>query len=147
MTDDRPGPAPPDGFEAMLRRGPFSIHNGPYFERKLEPGAGVEHAFFILRRHCNQMSILHGGMLSAFMDGLLAAAVARAARMPVVTVQMNLNFLSMARAGDWVTGRSHVTRLTREVAFVEGVTRVGERDLAHASAVFKLMRKRAEQGA
>lgn len=144
MTDEPPVPAPPDGFEAMRHRGPFSSRNGPYFERRLEAGEGVEHAFFVLPRHCNQMSILHGGMVSVFMDGLLAAAVARQARTPVVTIHLAIDFLSMARAGDWVIGRARTTRITREVAFVEGALSLGERELARASAIFKLMRKRAE---
>ena len=126
----------------MRYRGPFSSHNGPFFERRVEEGA--EHAFFILPRHCNQLSIIHGGMLSAFMDGLLAAAVARIARMPIVTIHLSMDYLAMARGGDWVTGVSRVTRMTRDVAFVEGVARVRERELVRATAIFKLMRKRSE---
>src|SRR5271170_6574615 len=82
LDDAQAIPPPPPGFVATRPRGPFSTHNGPYFERASAEGA--EQAFFILPRHCNQMGIVHGGMLSAFMDGLLAASVGRAAGAPSV---------------------------------------------------------------
>jgi uncharacterized protein (TIGR00369 family) len=140
LDDTEAIPSPPEGFVATRPRGPFSTHNGPYFERACEEGA--EQAFFILPRHCNQMGILHGGMLSAFMDGLLASAVGRAAGVPSVTIHLSLDFLNMARAGEWAMGASRVTRLTRDVAFAEGQIQVKGRDLVRASGVFKLMHRR-----
>lgn len=140
--DDLPAmPAPPEGFVASRPRGPFSTHNGPYFERASETGA--EQAFFILPRHCNQLGIVHGGMLSAFLDGVMASAVGRAARAPMVTIHLSLDFLAMARAGEWALGEARVTRLSGDVAFVEGRVHVGGRDLLRGSGVFKLMRRRA----
>jgi len=133
-------PAPPEGFVPHESRGAFSKHNGPYFHRLVAEGA--EQAFFVLARHCNGLGIIHGGMLSAFLDGLLAAAAARAARAVPVTVHLSLDFLDMGRAGDWVLGEAKVTRLTRDLAFVEGRAHVKDRTLARASAVFKLMRRR-----
>ncbi len=137
---DEAAPAPPEGFVARRPRGPFSTHNGPYFERPCPKGA--EQAFFILPRHCNQLGIIHGGMLSAFMDGLLAAAVGREAKAPCVTMHLSLDFLAMARAGDWAMGVAKVTRLARDVAFAEGRVHVAGRDLARGSGVFKVMKRR-----
>jgi uncharacterized protein (TIGR00369 family) len=145
MLDDAEAiPPPPEGFVAARTRGPFSTHNGPYFERACESGS--EQAFFILPRHCNQLGIIHGGMLSAFMDGLLAAAAGRAAKAPCVTVHLSLDFLNMARAGDWAIGVSRCTRLTRDVAFAEGHVRARNRDLIRGSGLFKLMHSRGGPG-
>jgi acyl-coenzyme A thioesterase PaaI-like protein len=83
-------------------------------------------------------------MLTSFMDGLLAAAVWRASRRSSVTIHLSVDFLHMARVGEWVFGESRVTRLTREVAFVEGRAYAGSGDLVRASGVFKLMRKAAD---
>jgi acyl-coenzyme A thioesterase PaaI-like protein len=83
-------------------------------------------------------------MLTAFMDGLLAAAVWRATRQTSVTIHLSVDFLHMARVGEWVMGESKVTRATRDVAFVEGRAFVGGHDVIRASGVFKLMRKRPE---
>ncbi len=148
MTDRKPEgelavPAPPDGFVLSSNRGPFTTHNGPYFHKEgLEDRA--EQAFFALKRHANGLGLVHGGMLTAFMDGLLAAAVYRATRKTSVTIHLSVDFLHMARVGEWVMGEAKVTRAARDVAFVEGRAYVGHHDVVRASGVFKLMNRRPE---
>jgi uncharacterized protein (TIGR00369 family) len=141
LTNGDAIPEPPTGFRASSGRGPFTSHNGPYFHRPCE--TGTEQAFFALSRHCNGFGIVHGGMLSAFLDGLLAGAAARAGGGTPVTMQLSVNFLDMGRSGEWVLGDARATKVTRDIAFVEGRARVGDRDIARASGVFKLMRPRA----
>jgi uncharacterized protein (TIGR00369 family) len=131
-------PPPPEGFVPAEGRGLFSTHNGPYYARPSEGGL-VEQAFFALPRHCNGVGLVHGGMLSAFMDGVLAGAVWRGAQRRAVTIHLSIDFLHMARAGEWVLGEARLTRATREVAFAEGRAYVGGRDVVRASGVFKLM--------
>jgi len=129
-------PEPPEGFARSQGRGAFSNHVGPYFHR--EDGA---QAFFALARHCNSIGLIHGGMLSAFLDGVLATAAARGAGRATVTVHLSIDFLSMGRAGEWVIGEAELTRRAADLAFVEGWARAGERKLARATGVFKLMRR------
>ncbi len=140
MTGEDDDPPPPEGFVRQTGRGAFSTHNGPFYYR---PGPdGAEQAFHARARHCNGVGLIHGGMLSAFLDGLLAMAAARATQVTPITVHLSVDFLDMGRAGDWVVGVARVTRVTRDLAFVEGRASVKDRDLARASGVFKLMRKR-----
>ncbi len=134
-------PAPPEGFTASTR-GPFTTHNGPFFHRIGEDGA-FEHAFYVLKRHCNGLGIVHGGMLTTFMDGVLARAVVTATGAAAVTVHLSVDFLSMARAGEWVFGEARVTRRSKDLVFAEGRIRVGERDVMRGSAVFKPLRRRS----
>ena len=142
VADDE-GIAPPPGFVQSATRGPYSTHNGPYFHRQPQ-GELTEHAFFALPRHANGMGLVHGGMLTSFMDGLLAAAVWRASHRSSVTIHLGVDFLHMARVGEWVFGESRVTRLTRDVAFVEGRAHIGGTDVVRGNGVFKLMRKPAD---
>lgn len=135
MSDRDTAPEPPEGF-VQSARGPFTTHNGPFFHRIKEDGS-FEHAFYVLKRHCNGMGIVHGGMLTTFFDGLLARAAFTATGTVSVTMHLSVDFLSMARAGDWVFGDARVTRKTRDVVFVEGRVRVGERDIVRGSGVFK----------
>ncbi len=134
-------PPPPEGFKPSSR-GPYTTHNGPFFHRLTEET--FEHAFFALKRHCNSLGIVHGGMLSTFMDGVLANAVGRKSGTASVTVHLSLDFLSMARAGDWVFGDAKVTRQTKDLVFVEGRVRVGSREIMRASGIFKPVHRRAE---
>ena len=134
-------PQPPEGFTPSTR-GPFTTHNGPFFHRIADDG--FEHAFYALKRHCNGMGIVHGGMLTTFLDGVLARAVVKAIDSAAVTVHLSVDFLSMARAGDWVFGDGRVTRKTRDLVFVEGRVRVGEREVLRGSGVFKPVRRRID---
>lgn len=138
MNADEDIPPAPPGFLRAEGRGAFSTHNGPYFTK---PGEGelIEQAFYALPRHANGLGLVHGGMLSAFMDGVLAAAVWRGARKRAVTIHLSVDFLHMARQGDWVHGEARLTRATRDVAFAEGRAYVRGHDVVRASGVFKLM--------
>jgi uncharacterized protein (TIGR00369 family) len=135
-------PTPPEGFVLQTGRGAFTTHNGPYWFKQSD--TGVVQAFHALARHCNGVGLIHGGMLSAFLDGLLAGAAGRETGSTPVTVHLSIDFLDMGRAGDWVIGEARVTRASRDIAFVEGHASVLGRDLARASGVFKLLRRRPE---
>lgn len=134
-------PTPPAGFIRSSGRGAFSTHNGPYFHRE-HPGEFTEQAFYALPRHANGIGLVHGGMLTAFMDGLLAAAQYRETRKTGVTIHLSVDFLHMARVGEWVMGEARCTRATKDIAFVEGRAYVGGHDIVRASGVFKLMHKK-----
>ena len=133
-------PEPPPGFAPQAGRGAFSEHNGPFFVRRAAEGA--EQAFYAEARHCNGLGLVHGGMLSAFLDGLLASAVGRATEATPVTIHLSVDFLAMGRAGEWILGEARLTRAAREVAFAEGHVHVGGRPIARATGVFRLMRRR-----
>ena len=132
-------PAPPAGFVRSDSRGPFSTLNGPYFHKPGGADDPVEQAFYAMLRHTNAVGIVHGGMLSAFMDGLLAGAAGRGTGKGAVTIQLSINFLRMARKGDWVIGEAQMTRATRDMAFVEGRAHVRGVDVVRASGIFKMM--------
>ena len=137
MADDEQIPAPPEGFVMFPKRGPFSTHNGPYFYKP--QGERYEQAFFALERHANGMGIVHGGMLSSFMDGVLAWAVGRATRKTLVTIHLSVDFLTIARVGHWVHGEAKVTRSTQALAFAEGRAYCGGHDVVRASGVFRIL--------
>ena len=135
IEDD--APPPPTGFTQSAGRGAFSTRNGPYFH-----DAAGRQAFFARKRHCNGIGLIHGGMLSAFLDGVLASAAARGGGGTPITVHLSVDFLDMGRAGDWVLGEASLTRATTDLAFVEGRAHMAGRTLARATGVFKLMRRR-----
>lgn len=141
MTDRDLTPEPPEGFVPSGNRGAFSSHNGPYFHRA-EMGELTEQAFFALPRHANGIGLVHGGMLTAFLDGLMGAAVYRAIRQTGVTIHLSVDFLHMARVGEWIMGEAKVTRATKDVAFVEARAHSTGVDVVRGSGVFKLMRRR-----
>ena len=134
-------PEPPEGFVRSSNRGAFSTLNGPYFHKPPVEGL-VSQAFFALPRHANGIGLVHGGMLSAFTDGLLASAVGHGTQRVGVTIHLSLDFLHMARQGDWVIGEARMTRATKDVAFAEGRLKARGVDILRASGIFKLMDRR-----
>jgi acyl-coenzyme A thioesterase PaaI-like protein len=81
-------------------------------------------------------------MLSAFMDGLLAGAAGRGSGKVALTIHLSIDFLHMARDGDWVLGESKMTRATKDIAFAEGRAHVRGVDVVRATGLFKLMDRR-----
>jgi acyl-coenzyme A thioesterase PaaI-like protein len=134
----------PEGF-IESHRGPFSTHNGPVYHKITDEE--YLHGFRVRDRHCNAHGILHGGMMMAFMDGVVGGAVWRGTDSPALTLRMTTDFVSIARPGEWVEGRGILTRATKSIAFVEGCMYSGDRTIMTASAVFKRMRKRPDRKA
>jgi uncharacterized protein (TIGR00369 family) len=126
----------PPGF-VETKRGPFMTHNGPTYY-KLE-GDDLRHGFRVLPRHCNGRGIVHGGWLSAFADGVLGAAVWRGTQTQAVTVRLNVDYLGMVRAGEWVEGVATLTKATRSLAFARAEVVCAGRKVLSAEGVFKLM--------
>lgn len=139
--------APPEPFRLSLRRGPFTTYNGPWFH--WADGDEFRQGVRLLERHCNSRSIVHGGFLSSFADGLAATAVFREVKRSSVTIKLNTEFFRSAYAGDWLQGTAHVTRATGKTAFVDAYAWKGEgRDapmddlVFRSSAIFRLMEAR-----
>ena len=128
---------PPEGFTLSRGRGPFSTRNGPFYDRRTE--AGIERGLYVLDRHCNSFGLMHGGMIATFLDGLLAAQAHHASGKVGVTIQLSIDYLRMAREGDWLQGDAHATRKAGELVFVEGRVFTSAGDVARAHAIFKLM--------
>lgn len=132
----------PEGF-VRSDRGPFSTYNGPLYDKKTPDGR--VHGFRVLKRHCNGHGILHGGMMMAFMDGVLANAVWEKAGGSILTLRMNSDFVAIGRPNDWVEGRAEVKKVAKSTVYVRGDLKVGDRLIMSANAVFKVMRQRARR--
>ena len=133
------GAAAPEGFRAVYENERFEDMIGPILFRDRD-GERVG-GFRAEAKHANGWGFVHGGMLTAFLDGLMGAAVYRSARQTAVTIHLSVDFLHMARVGEWVMGEARVTRATRDVAFVEARAHANGVDVVRGSGVFKLMRR------
>ena len=139
MVEDLAAKPPPEGFSLSRSRGPYSTHNGPWYDRI--DGDRFERGFWVLERHCNSFGLVHGGLICSFLDALLAGQSYRVAGRMGVTIDLHTHFLAMAHAGDWVQGDAKVTRHAGDLVFVEGRAFVKDRDIAHGHAIFKLMNR------
>lgn len=116
----------------------FAGLTGPLWTKK-ENDAWV---FAVLAegKHVNPAGIVHGGMLTTLLDHSLSVLAWEAnARVPCVTVALDVQFLAPARPGDLVEARGRISRQTSSLVFAQGALTVGGSEIATASAIMKVL--------
>ncbi|GAA6140342.1 PaaI family thioesterase [Hydrogenophaga sp. 5NK40-0174] len=137
-------PTVPDGFRKLPAKGEsFFQVLGDLYGRDQADGTLLL-AMRILPQHANRLGIPHGGMLATFADGALGINLnrLRGPEIPIVTVNLSLDYLSSAKVGDWL--EAHVTprKLGKQLAFGDCVLMVGERAVLRATGVFSAVANR-----
>jgi uncharacterized protein (TIGR00369 family) len=130
---------PPPGFIALPARGGFTERNGPWFE-KTEADGRVLRGLRVLPRHLNALGIVHGGLLTAFLDAALGAAAWRASGRRCVTLTLSVEFLTHARLGDWVEAEATCTGFDSQVAHVGGRLYGRRHSIMTGQGLFALLR-------
>ena len=115
----------------------FMERNGPIWYRvdgeRLRVGFLAE-----AEVHGNNMDIMHGGMIMSFADFALGHAVWYAHdRGRVVTLELEIKFVSAARSGEWIHCTPEIVRRTRSITFIRGDIFASDRLVATASGVWK----------
>jgi uncharacterized protein (TIGR00369 family) len=110
---------------------------GPYFWRADGDNA-VEYGFRSEARHGNPNGVLHGGSVSTFVDTVIGCEVMRITGRRCATINLNLQYVAGARAGDWISARVTVKKVTRTLAFIDGEVSAGDTLIMLASAVFRV---------
>jgi acyl-coenzyme A thioesterase PaaI-like protein len=121
----------------------FGSHVGPFY-RPAE-GEGLLCGFVADERHGNKRGVAHGGMLATAFDVALGNACwAAANQQPSATVQLNIQYISALKLGEFATIRSEIIKATRSLVFARGVMRVDDRIVATADGVWKILVWRGE---
>jgi len=91
-------------------------------------------------KHRNHRGIVHGGMLMSFADQAMGMTGRRATGdKPHATIEMNIQFVGAVRFGDFVEARCEVVRKARSVLFMRSALVVGEKTVATASGIWKIL--------
>lgn len=125
----------PSGFEAYYHPGPFGELVGPYYHKDL-PDGGFVRAFRALEKHINQVGLVQGGMLCTFTDQLITTALIRAG-VEAVTVNLDISFMNPVRLGDWVEGRSEITREGGRIVWARGLLASGGKTILTAQGLWQ----------
>lgn len=132
-------PVPP-GFVPVPLGGGFIAANGPLYV--FHQGQDVRMGFVVEPRHCNPMSVCHGGMLASFCDMLLPISVhrksAEVGQRFLPTVSLQLDYLAPVPLGAWVEGECEVLKVTRTMVFAQGLVRADGVLAVRCSGVFKI---------
>jgi len=91
-------------------------------------------------KHRNHRSMLHGGVLMSFADQAMGmTGRRRTGDKPHATIEMNMKFIAGVKIGDFVEAHCEVVRETRSVLFIESKLKVGDRVVASASGIWKIL--------
>ena len=84
--------------------------------------------------------MLHGGVLMSFADQAMGMTGRRlTGDKPHATIEMNMKFIAGVKIGDFVEAHCEVVRETRSVLFIESKLKVGDRIVASASGIWKIL--------
>ncbi|MCR0981655.1 PaaI family thioesterase [Roseomonas populi] len=119
----------------------FSGHTGPYWSRP--EGDGWAYGLVVEPHHLNGHGITHGGLLMTMLDNTLGLTAWYATgQRPSVTMQLNTHFVAAAHPGEFLEARGEVVRLAKSVIFLRGQLTVGDRLVAAADGIWKVLAAR-----
>jgi uncharacterized protein (TIGR00369 family) len=88
------------------------------------------------------MGNCHGGMLATFADMLLPMLAHRQSpelrNQFLPTVSLQIDYLAPCPLGAWVQGDAQVLRITRNLAFVQGLVTADDVPAMRVSGIFKI---------
>src|SRR3979409_2657398 len=112
---------------------------GPLWHRVVD---GLhEYAIVAQDKHHNRRGVVQGGVLMTFADrtsGMTARFVS--GRPTLATVQMDTHFVDSAKIGEILLSKPRVVRSTRSLSFTTTEVTAGDRCIAMASGVFKILK-------
>jgi len=145
MNDRSPGTQVPDGFQVLAVGGDFIALNGPlYIRSQLQTDGSKlrQLGFRVEQRHTNPMGNCHGGMLATFADMMLPMLAHRQSpelrNQFLPTVNLQIDYLAPCPLGAWVQGEAQVLRVTRNLAFVQGLVTADGTTAMRVSGIFKI---------
>ena len=132
----------PAGFEPVQRIQPHTFGGlvGPFYARR--EGGALSLGLRIEQRHLNTRGTCHGGLLATMADVALGYACAEASKegRHFVTIDLSVEYLAAARAGDWLHSEVRVLNADTRTASATGHLCVGATQIARISANFRMTR-------
>lgn len=132
---------PPPGFHPHERKSPLTAPWEPIYCR--EHGTSVVLGIEIREPHTNSRGLVHGGLVAALLDNVMGLACSKAllAERPdaagVVTVSLGVDYLGMAKTGEWLTVEPHFVKTGRTLCFAEASALADGRIVARGKATFR----------
>ncbi len=128
----------PEGFRENATRGRFAEKIGPLYFRR--DGEQYRYGFLADESHTNFNGIVHGGMMMSFMDEMLGQTIWHAVgRKRTATISLNFDFVSAAKAGEWLELQCDITRQGVSVVFIRGELICGDRVVMTADGIWKII--------
>src|SRR5665811_2222210 len=138
MTDKAPAKLKASGWTIVETTG-FVHLIGPLWQRVVN--GEHEYALVAQDKHHNRRGLVQGGVLMTFADrtcGMTARYVS--GKPTLATVQMDVHFVDSGKIGEILMSKPRVVRATRSLIFTTTEVTAGDRCIAMASGVFKVLK-------
>jgi uncharacterized protein (TIGR00369 family) len=128
-----------DGWKPMSIGTQFNAACGPFWIRG--DAQTREVGLLTKERHGNgYIGTVHGGVLMTFADIAMGIGVVdAAATRECVTLQVQMQFTATAPIGSFLVCRPELVRRTSQIVFMRGLIVTGDRTVASADGMWKLI--------
>jgi uncharacterized protein (TIGR00369 family) len=127
----------PDGFGRHTRKSPATAGWEPIHARHT-PDALIL-AVRIAEAHCNARGLVHGGVIATLADNAMGLSTAARYDPPsgLVTVNLAVDYLGMARLGQWLDFTTVFIKTGATLAFAACLVNADGTPVARANATFR----------
>jgi acyl-coenzyme A thioesterase PaaI-like protein len=154
-------PQVPEGFAPHFRKSPLTDPWEPLYSRRTENAVIL--GFRATEHHTNSRGFVHGGLLTALADNAMGLSCATAldqgkfgegrfdegrfdeGRPQLVTISLNIDFLSVAHIGQWIEIDTSFTRPGSTICFAQAFITADGQNCARANATFRVSAQKAHE--
>ncbi|MEO0981657.1 MAG: hypothetical protein AAFX03_03280 [Pseudomonadota bacterium] len=134
------GSSVPRGYKPLPPRGPFIETNGPIYRAVAQDLN--RYGFLFERRHCNGVGFAHGGMITTFLDSIMAQTIADQTRRSLVTVSLEVSFDNLTPGNRWIEAEVALGEEADDHIAASAEMRWRGSVCARGQGLYKLMRAR-----
>jgi len=126
----------PEGFKPHFRKSPLTDPWEPLYSKVLEDR--VQLGILANNAHCNSRGFVHGGLIATLADNVmgLSCHVALKDQSGLVTVNLNTDFLSSGRIGQWILFDAFVVKTGRTLCFANCTITADDKVISRAQGIF-----------
>ena len=138
-------PPVPAGFAPHFRKSPLTDPWEPLYSRRTDKALIL--GFHAAENHTNARGFVHGGLITALADNAmgLSCGVALGGTTRLVTISLGVDFLSVAKVGQWVEIDTPFVRLGSTICFAQAFVTAGGKPCARANATFRVLSQEEKQ--
>ena len=132
-------PDVPAGFEPHYRKSPLTDPWEPLYSRRSDDT--LQLGLRVAEAHTNSRGFAHGGLISALADNAmgLSCGLGLEGANGLLTVNLALDFLSVAKIGQWLQVDPAVVKRGRSLCFASAIVTADGKPCARASATFQVL--------
>jgi uncharacterized protein (TIGR00369 family) len=132
----------PAGFEAHIRKSPFTDPWEPLYSRRTE--RAVHLGLRLAKPHTNARGLIHGGLIASLADNAMGYSCAQATGWTTsfVTISLAVDFVGSADIGQWLAVECEVIKTGSTICFAQALIKADDVVIARANGTFRVVPKK-----